>query len=97
MMLSLIFVGCCLLFWATYRVYGGWMEWPGRNIAGPVDKLPSVHSAADLATQNNHTGPKPAAGEMHCLRVFPHPRLFQPILVLPKEAGGAIVRINTNV
>lgn len=26
MMLSLIFVGCCLLFWATYRVYGGWME-----------------------------------------------------------------------
>lgn len=25
-MLSIIFLGCCALFWATYKGYGGWME-----------------------------------------------------------------------
>jgi carbon starvation protein len=25
-MMSMIFLGCCALFWAAYKVYGGWME-----------------------------------------------------------------------
>lgn len=43
-MLSLMFLGCCALFFAAYKVYGGWME---RKLDAMDERLTPAHTLRD--------------------------------------------------
>jgi carbon starvation protein len=43
-MMSMIFLGCCALFWAAYKVYGGWME---RRLDVMDERLTPAHTMRD--------------------------------------------------
>lgn len=43
-MLSLLFLGCCALFFAVYKVYGGWME---RRLDAMDERLTPAHTLRD--------------------------------------------------
>ena len=43
-MLGLMFLGCCALFFATYKVYGGWME---RRLDVMDERLTPAHTMRD--------------------------------------------------
>jgi len=43
-MLGLIFLGCCGLFWAAYKIYGGWME---RRLDMLEERLTPAHTMYD--------------------------------------------------
>ena len=43
-MLSAIFLGCCMLFFAVYKIYGGWME---RKLDAMDERLTPAHTMYD--------------------------------------------------
>ncbi len=43
-MLSAIFLGCCVLFFAAYKIYGGWME---RRLDAMDERLTPAHTMYD--------------------------------------------------
>ena len=43
-MLSAMFLGCCALFFAAYKIYGGWME---RNLDAMDERLTPAHTMYD--------------------------------------------------
>ena len=43
-MLSLLFLGCCALFFAAYKIYGGWME---RQLDVMDERLTPAHTMRD--------------------------------------------------
>ena len=43
-MLSAIFLGCCALFFAVYKIYGGWME---RRLDAMDERLTPAHTLRD--------------------------------------------------
>ena len=43
-MLSLMFLGCCALFFAAYKIYGGWME---RKLDAMDERLTPAHTLYD--------------------------------------------------
>ena len=43
-MLSAIFLGCCVLFFAAYKIYGGWME---RKLDAMDERLTPAHTMYD--------------------------------------------------
>ena len=43
-MLSFLFIGCCLLFFAVYKLYGGWME---RRLDGMDERRTPAHVLRD--------------------------------------------------
>ena len=43
-MLSAIFLGCCVLFFAVYKIYGGWME---RRLDAMDERLTPAHTMYD--------------------------------------------------
>ena len=43
-MLSAMFLGCCVLFFAAYKIYGGWME---RKLDAMDERLTPAHTMYD--------------------------------------------------
>ena len=43
-MMSAMFLGCCALFFAVYKIYGGWME---RKLDAMDERLTPAHTLRD--------------------------------------------------